>query len=114
VTTIAGNRGVVVSQQNDSLKIGLDTTFVNILPVASGRWTNTTTERVFRHDVDISTATPIAFQALAPGARIIVSVESSTAATNATVFQRSGKGFTIDFAGGLPPGSTVNWIVINL
>ena len=114
VTTIAGNRGVVVSQQNDSLKIGLDTTFVNILPVASGRWTNTTTERVFRHDVDISTATPIAFQALAPGARIIVSVESNTAATSATVFQRSGKGFTIDFAGGLPPGSTVNWIVINL
>ncbi len=114
VTTIAGNRGVVVSQQNDSLKIGLDTTFVNILPVASGRWTNTTTERVFRHDVDISTATPIAFQALAPGARIIVSVESNTAATNATVVQRSGKGFTIDFAGGLPPGSTVNWIVINL
>jgi hypothetical protein len=114
VTTIAGNRGVVVSQQNDSLKIGLDTTFVNILPVASGRWTNTTTERVFRHDVDVSTATPIAFQALAPGARIIVSVESNTAATNATVFQRSGKGFTIDFAGGLPPGSTVNWIVINL
>ena len=114
VTTIAGNRGVVVSQQNDSLKIGLDTTFVNILPVASGRWTNTTTERVYRHDVDVSTATPIAFQALAPGARIIVSVESNTAATNATVFQRSGKGFTIDFAGGLPPGSTVNWIVINL
>ena len=114
VTTIAGNRGVVVSQQNDSLKIGLDTTFVNILPVASGRWTNTTTERVYRHDVDVSTATPIAFQALAPGARIIVSVESNTAATNATVYQRSGKGFTIDFAGGLPPGSTVNWIVINL
>ncbi len=114
VTTIAGNRGVIVSQQNDSLKIGLDTTFVNILPVASGRWTNTTTERVFRHDVDISTATPIAFQALAPGARIIVSIESNTSATNATVFQRSGKGFTIDFAGGLPPGSTVNWIVINL
>lgn len=114
VTTIAGNRGVIVSQQNDSLKIGLDTTFVNILPVASGRWTNTTTERVFRHDVDVSTATPIAFQALAPGARIIVSVESNTSATNATVFQRSGKGFTIDFAGGLPPGSTVNWIVINL
>ena len=114
VTTIAGNRGVVVSQQYVSLKIGLDTTFVNILPVASGRWTNTTTERVYRHDVDISTATPIAFQALAPGARIIVSVESNTAATNATVVQRSGKGFTIDFAGGLPPGSTVNWIVINL
>lgn len=114
VTTIAGNRGVLVSQQNDSLKIGLDTTFVNILPVASGRWTNTSTERVFRHDVDVTTATPIAFQALAPTARIIVSVESSTAATNATVFQRSGRGFTIDFAGGLPPGSTVNWIVINL
>lgn len=114
VTTIAGNRGVLVSQQNDSLKIGLDTTFVNILPVASGRWTNTTTARVYRHDVDVTTATPIAFQALAPSARIIVSVESDTAATNATVFQRSGKGFTIDFAGGLPPGSTVNWIVINL
>lgn len=114
VTTISGNRGVLVSQQNDSLKIGLDTTFVNILPVASGRWTNTTTDRVYRHDIDVTTATPIAFQALAPGARIIVSVESNTAATNATVFQRSGKGFTIDFAGGLPPGSTVNWIVINL
>lgn len=114
VTTIAGNRGVLVSQQNDSLKIGLDTTFVNILPVASGRWTNTTTARVFRHSVDITTATPIAFQALAPSARIIVTVESDTAATNATVFQRSGTGFTIDFAGGLPPGSTVNWIVINL
>lgn len=114
VTTIAGNRGVLVSQQNDSLKIGLDTTFVNILPVASGRWTNTTTARVYRHDVDVTTATPIAFQALAPSARIIVSVESDTAATNATIVQRSGKGFTIDFAGGLPPGSTVNWIVINL
>lgn len=114
VTTIAGNRGVLVSQQNDSLKIGLDTTFVNILPVASGRWTNTTTARVYRHDVDVTTATPIAFQALAPSARIIVSVESDTSATNATIVQRSGKGFTIDFAGGLPPGSTVNWIVINL
>lgn len=114
VTTIAGNRGVLVSQQNDSLKIGLDTTFVNILPVASGRWTNTTTARVYRHDVDVTTATPIAFQALAPSARIIVSVESDTSATNATIVQRSGRGFTIDFAGGLPPGSTVNWIVINL
>jgi hypothetical protein len=114
VTTVAGTRGIVVSQRNDSLQVGLDTTFVNILPVASGRWTNTTTARVFRHSVDVTTATPIAFQALAPSARIIVTVESDTAATNATVFQRSGTGFTIDFTGGLPPGSTVNWIVINL
>lgn len=114
VTTIAGTRGVLVSQANDSLKVGLDTNFVNILPLASGRWTNNTPQRVYRYDVDVSVATPIAFAALAPTARIIVTVESDSVATNATVFQRSGKGFTIDFTGGLPPGSSVNWIVINL
>ena len=113
-TTLSGGDGISVTQVNDSIKISLDTIATTLLPIASGRWTNGTADRVYRHTVDVRTATPAALQTLAASARIIVTVESNTSATNATVFQRTATGFTIDFAGGLPPGSTVNWIVINL
>ena len=113
-TTLVGSDGIRVVQSGDSIKVSLDTIATTLLPIASGRWTNTTATSVFRHTVDVRTATPAALQTLTASARIICTVESSTAASIATVYQRTATGFTIDFTGGLPPGSTVNWIVINL
>ncbi|MBU3680120.1 MAG: hypothetical protein FGM32_11040 [Candidatus Kapabacteria bacterium] len=115
VTTITAGSGIKVEQNaNDQLVISSDIGS-QIPPIASGRFTNQTTAYVYETpDFDITTAQPVAFPDLKPTARIIVTMESETSTTAYSVTNRTGKSFRVKFAGGLPPGASINWMVLNL
>ncbi|MBU3700121.1 MAG: hypothetical protein FGM33_08955 [Candidatus Kapabacteria bacterium] len=115
VTTLTAGNGIRLDQNaSDQLVISSD--IANQLPpIASGRYTNATPSYIYETpDFDIRTAQPIAFPDLKPTARIIVTMESETSTTTYTVTNRTPTGFRIKFAGGLPPGASVSWMVLNL
>ncbi|MFM8770407.1 MAG: hypothetical protein ACKOE4_00075 [Candidatus Kapaibacterium sp.] len=115
VTTITGGAGIKVEQNtNNQMVISLDPP-VAPTPIASGRFTNGNTKYIYETpDFDITTATPVSFPDLKPTARIIVTMESENSTTAYTVTNRTGKSFRVKFAGGLPPGASISWMVINL
>jgi hypothetical protein len=115
VTTITAGQGIRVEQNaNDQLVISSD--IANQLPpIASGRYTNTTSAYIYETpDFDIRTAQPVNFPSLLPTARIIVTMESEASTTAYTVTNRTTTGFKVKFAGGLPPGASISWMVLNL
>jgi hypothetical protein len=115
VTTIAGTDGISVSQRNDSLVVSTD--IGKLLPIASGRYTNTGSTYVYETpDFDIRLAQPVSFADLKPTARIMITMESGDTETTTayTVTNRTNTSFRVKFAGGLPPRASISWMVLNL
>ncbi|MBU3700063.1 MAG: hypothetical protein FGM33_08655 [Candidatus Kapabacteria bacterium] len=113
VTTVAGIDGIKVEQRSDSLVVSTD--IGKLLPIASGRYTNTGSTYVYETpDFDIRTAQPVSFAELKETARIMVTMESENSTTAFTVTNRTRFGFRVKFAGGLPPNASISWMVLNL
>ncbi len=114
VTTITAGQGIRVEQTTaDQLVISTD--IVTLLPFISGRYTNTSSGYIYETpEIDVTTAQPVAAVELKSTARIIVTMESENTSTAFTVTNRTLKGFKVKFAGGLPSGASINWMVLNL
>ena len=84
------------------------------VPLASGRYVNTSTTRQYTVAINTRTAQPRPIEDLLPTARILVTMESSQGSSTYVVSARNNQGFTINFSGGLPPNAAFNWIVLNL
>jgi hypothetical protein len=84
------------------------------MPIASGRYVNTSTTRQYSVTINTQNSLPVAIESLLPSARILVTMESAGSSSSCVISNRSAQGFTIDFAGGLPPNAAFNWIVLNL
>lgn len=84
------------------------------LPIASGRYFNTTSSRLFSVTINTGTAVPVSLPTLLPNARILVTMDSSDGTTAFAISQRTANGFTVSFAGGLAPNTSFSWMVINL
>lgn len=84
------------------------------VPIASGRYVNTTNTRQYSVAINTRAAQPQPIEDLLPTARILVTMESSQGSSTYVVSARNNQGFTINFSGGLPPNAAFNWIVLNL
>jgi hypothetical protein len=84
------------------------------MPIASGRYVNTTPNRQYSVTINTQNSAPVAIESLLATARILVTMESSVYASSCVISNRTPQGFTIDFTGGLPPNAAFNWIVLNL
>jgi len=116
VTTLVGANGISLNQNatGDTLVISSDISN-QLPPIASGRFTNETNKSIYETPAfDITTAAPVAFPTLKPNARIIVTMEAENMTTGYTVTNRTSTSFKVKFAGGLPPGASISWMVLNL
>ena len=83
------------------------------LPIASGRYINTTLNRQYSVTINTTTAVPVALPTLLPNARILVTIDSPDGMTAYAISQRTTNGFTVSFAGGLAPNTSFSWMVLN-
>ncbi|MBU3698672.1 MAG: hypothetical protein FGM33_01490 [Candidatus Kapabacteria bacterium] len=88
-------------------------TQTSTLPIASGRYFNTTPNRQYSVTINTTTAVPVALPTLLPNARILVTIDSPDGMTAYAISQRTTNGFTVSFAGGLAPNTSFSWMVIN-
>lgn len=116
VTTLVGSNGISLNQSSTGDTLIISSDISNQLPpIASGRFTNETNRSIYETPAfDITTAAPVAFPSLKPTARIIVTMEAENMTTGYTVTNRTSTSFKVKFAGGLPPGASINWMVLNL
>ncbi len=105
-----GNDGRVTSVRSIPITAGK----TDALPLSSGRYTNTTSSRQFAVTINTVTATPTAIPTLLPNARILITMDSPDGTTGYAISQRTATSFTVSFAGGLAPNTSVSWMVINL
>lgn len=84
------------------------------MPIASGRYINTTATRQYSITIDTRNSTPVAIENLLASARILITMESTGSSSTGVISNRTAQGFTVDFTGGLPPNAAFNWIVLNL
>lgn len=84
------------------------------MPMASGRYVNTSPNRQYSVTINTQNSTPVAIESLLASARILVAMESAGSSSSCVISNRTAQGFTIDFTGGLPPNAAFNWIVLNL
>lgn len=84
------------------------------MPIASGRYVNTTNTRLYSVTINTQLSTPVAIDNLLATARILVTMESAQGLSSCVISNRTPQGFTVDFTGGLPPNTAFNWIVLNL
>lgn len=80
----------------------------------SGRYTNNTDRYQYEtNPIDVRTGNPMHTDAIGPTARILVSLESASSSTSVTITNRTDSSFTVALAGGLAPGASINWMVID-
>ena len=84
------------------------------LPIASGRYINTTPDRLYSITINTAVATPVALPVLSPNARILITLDSPDGTTAYAISQRTVNSFTVSFAGGLAPNTSFSWMVLNL
>lgn len=80
----------------------------------SGRYTNTTDGYQYETpDIDVRSARPIRSDTIKRNARILVTLESEGSTTSFTVTDRTQSSFRVRFSGGLAPGASVSWMILN-
>lgn len=84
------------------------------VPLASGRYVNTSTNRQYSVTVTTTNAVPVALPVLLPNARILITMDSPDGTTAYAISQRTANSFTVSFAGGLAPNTSFSWMVLNL
>lgn len=84
------------------------------MPMASGRYINTSNTRQYTVTINTQQSTPVSIENLLATARILLTMESSQGVSSYVISQRTANGFTVDFTGGLPPNAAFNWVVLNL
>ncbi len=94
--------------------IPVGATQVTNTPIASGRYVNTSPDRLYAVTISTTSAVPISLPVLLPNARILVTIDSPDGTTAYAVSQRTASGFTVSFSGGLAPNTSFSWMVLNL
>lgn len=114
VTTLQAGAGVKLTQEGSVLRVELDSATNYQAQIVSGVHINNTGVTEYKVTIDATKATPVALTRMASGARILVTMESTTGASAYAITGRSEIGFTVDFTGGIPPGSAFSWMILNL
>lgn len=113
-TVLRAGEGVELITTGDTVTIRSTNSGAN-QQLISGHYVNTTGAYQYQVTVNTNTATPVATNNdLKTTARIMVSPEGGQFATAFTITQRTANSFTVDFSGGIPPGSGFSWMILNL
>ena len=112
-TILRAGDGVAIQTSGDTITVsasgGAQQQFI------SGHYVNNTAAYQYQVVINTNTATPVATNNdLKSTARIMVTPEGGQFATAFTVTARTGGSFTVDFSGGIPPGSGFSWFILNL
>jgi hypothetical protein len=84
------------------------------MPIASGRYVNSTPSRQYAVTINTTSAEPVAIPTMLPSARILVTIDSPDGTTAYAISQRTINSFTVSFSGGLAPNTSFSWMVLNL
>lgn len=114
VTTLEAGKGVKFVQEGNVLRVELDSASNTQAQIVSGIHINNTGATQYTVTIDATKATPVALTRMGNAARILVTMESTTGASAYAITGRTQTGFTVDFTGGIPPGSAFSWMILNL
>lgn len=111
---IRAGPGVKIDQSTgNELVLSIDESFAHS-SLISGRYTNTTDRYQYETDpIDIRSASPASRDSIGPAARILVTLESTSSITPLTITDRTSTSFKVAFAGGLAPGASISWIILD-
>ena len=114
-TILRAGEGVTLTTAGDTVTVASTGGSGNNQQFVSGYYVNTTNAYQYQVTINTNNATPVATNNdLKTTARIMVTPEGGQFATAFTITQRTANSFTVDFSGGIPPGSGFSWLILNL